>query len=68
MVRLNRLYPQAGYKPAGHTLSVPRPSEGSGGVGAAPLRDRDLLDWCTNLVTAVLEDVGGSLRAGRQGS
>ncbi len=54
VVRLNRLYPQAGYRAAGQTLSVPRPSEGSGGIGAPPLRDRELLDWCTNLVTAML--------------
>jgi transcription-repair coupling factor (superfamily II helicase) len=54
VVRLNRLYPQAGYRAAGQTLSVPRPSEGSGGIGAPPLRDRELLDWCTTLLTAVL--------------
>ncbi|MGH3603771.1 MAG: hypothetical protein ACRDQI_07060, partial [Pseudonocardiaceae bacterium] len=53
-VRLNRLYPQAAYRSAGQTLTVPRPSEGSGGIGAAPLRDRELLDWCTKLVTSVL--------------
>jgi transcription-repair coupling factor (superfamily II helicase) len=54
VVRLNRLYPQAAYRSAGQTLAVPRPSEGSGGIGAAPLRDRELLDWCTKLVTSVL--------------
>jgi transcription-repair coupling factor (superfamily II helicase) len=54
VVRLNRLYPQAAYRSAGQTLTVPRPSEGSGGIGAAPLRDRELLDWCTKLVTSVL--------------
>ncbi|MGH3546763.1 MAG: TRCF domain-containing protein, partial [Pseudonocardiaceae bacterium] len=54
VVRLNRLYPVAGYRSAGQTLTVPRPSEGSGGIGAAPLRDRELLDWCTKLVTSVL--------------
>ncbi len=59
VVRLNRLYPQAVYRAAGQTLSVPRPSEGSGGIGAAPLRDRELLGWCTNLVTAVLGGVRG---------
>ncbi len=58
VVRLNRLYPQAVYRSAGQTLMVPRPSEGSGGVGAPPLRDRELLDWCTRLVTAVLGDAG----------
>jgi transcription-repair coupling factor (superfamily II helicase) len=59
VVRLNRLYPQAGYRAAGQTLSVPRPSEGSGGIGAPPLRDRELLEWCTNLVTSLLDSVKG---------
>ncbi|MBV9141404.1 MAG: transcription-repair coupling factor [Pseudonocardiales bacterium] len=59
VVRLSRLYPQAGYRAAGQTLSVPRPSEGSGGIGAPPLRDRELLEWCTNLVTSVLDGVKG---------
>ncbi|MDQ4031338.1 MAG: transcription-repair coupling factor [Actinomycetota bacterium] len=54
VVRLGRLYPKAVYKPAVATLSVPRPTEGADRVGAAPLRDRELLDWCTRLVTAVL--------------
>jgi transcription-repair coupling factor (superfamily II helicase) len=55
LVRLGRLYPQAGYKVSVQTLSVPRPSEGSGGAGAPPLRDRDLLDWCTTLLNTVLD-------------
>ncbi|MGH3946755.1 MAG: hypothetical protein ACRDSI_17185, partial [Pseudonocardiaceae bacterium] len=54
VVRLGRLYPKAVYKPAVATLSVPRPTEGSDRVGAPPLRDRELLNWCTNLVTTVL--------------
>jgi transcription-repair coupling factor (superfamily II helicase) len=54
LVRLNRLYPQANYKSTVKTLSVPRPSEGSSGIGAPPLRDRELLDWCTTLLTTVL--------------
>jgi transcription-repair coupling factor (superfamily II helicase) len=58
VVRLGRLYPQATYKSAVHTLSVPRPSQGSGGIGALPLRDRELLDWCTTLVTSVLGGAG----------
>ncbi|MCA1821502.1 MAG: transcription-repair coupling factor [Pseudonocardia sp.] len=53
-VRLARLYPQAMYKSTVKTLSVPRPTEGAGGIGAAPLRDRELLVWCTTLVTGVL--------------
>ncbi|MGH3886376.1 MAG: TRCF domain-containing protein, partial [Pseudonocardiaceae bacterium] len=54
VVRLGRLYPKAVYKPAVVTLSVPRPTENSDRIGAAPLRDRELLNWCTHLVTAVL--------------
>jgi transcription-repair coupling factor (superfamily II helicase) len=54
VVRLGRLYPKAVYKPAVATLSVPRPTEGADRIGAAPLRDRELLNWCTRLVTSVL--------------
>jgi transcription-repair coupling factor (superfamily II helicase) len=54
LVRLNRLYPQATYKSTLKTLSVPRPTEGSTAITATPLRDRDLLDWCTTLITGVL--------------
>ncbi len=54
VVRLGRLYPRAVYKSAVKTLSVPRPTEGADRVGAPPLRDRELLDWCTKLVTGVL--------------
>jgi transcription-repair coupling factor (superfamily II helicase) len=49
LVRLNRLHPQATYKSTLKTLSLPRPTE-----GPTALRDRDLLDWCTTLVTGVL--------------
>ena len=54
LVRLNRLYPKAVYRSAVSTLSVPRPTEGADRVGAPPLRDRDLLTWCTHLVTTTL--------------
>jgi transcription-repair coupling factor (superfamily II helicase) len=54
VVRLNRIYPRAVYKTTVRSLSVPRPTEGSDRIGAPPLRDRDLLDWCTNLITGVL--------------
>ena len=57
LVRLGRLYPQATYKSTVTTLSVPLPSSASG-IGAPPLRDRELLDWCTSLVTSVLAPVG----------
>ncbi|MDA3648050.1 transcription-repair coupling factor [Saccharopolyspora indica] len=47
-VRLKRLYPKAVYKPAVRTVSVPRPTEGAAGgrMGAPPLRDDALLEWC----------------------
>jgi transcription-repair coupling factor (superfamily II helicase) len=56
-VRLHRLYPRATHKPAAQVLSVPRPTEGPAGgrIGAPPLRDRDLLTWCTKL----LDDLAG---------
>jgi transcription-repair coupling factor (superfamily II helicase) len=58
VVRLGRLYPQASYKSTVRTVSVPRPTEGADRIGAPPLRDRELLDWCTTLVTSVLGGAG----------
>lgn len=59
LVRLKRLYPKAVYKAVTQTISVARPTEGAAGgrIGAPPLRDQELLDWCANL----LELVGGGL-------
>jgi transcription-repair coupling factor (superfamily II helicase) len=56
-VRLHRLYPRAIHKPAAQVLSVPRPTEGGadGRIGAPPLRDLELLAWCTKL----LDDLAG---------
>ncbi len=56
LVRLKRLYPKAVYKAVTHTISVPRPTEGAAGgrLGAPPLRDQALLDWCANLVQALV--------------
>ncbi|WP_106177639.1 transcription-repair coupling factor [Prauserella shujinwangii] len=55
LVRLKRLYPKAVYKAVTNTVSVPRPTEGPAGgrIGAPPLRDEALLDWCTELLTAM---------------
>jgi len=55
-MRLKRLHPRAQYKPASRTLSLPRPTAGSDGrgpvrMGAAPLRDLELLAWCEQLFT-----------------
>ncbi|MGW1676402.1 transcription-repair coupling factor [Saccharopolyspora sp. NPDC002376] len=51
-VRLKRLYPKAVYKPAVRTVSVPRPTEGAAGgrMGAPPLRDDALLEWCAKFL------------------
>jgi transcription-repair coupling factor (superfamily II helicase) len=55
VVRLKRLYPKAVYKPAVRTVSVPRPTEGAAGgrIGAPPLRDEALIDWCTEMLTSM---------------
>lgn len=55
-MRLKRLHPRAQYKAASRTLSLPRPTAGSDGkgpvrMGAAPLRDLELLAWCEQLFT-----------------
>ena len=61
-LRLRRLYPKATYKAATKTVVAPRPTEGDLGggtrrMGAAPLRDTELLDWCAKL----LADLAGPL-------
>ncbi|TCP56360.1 transcription-repair coupling factor [Tamaricihabitans halophyticus] len=55
LVRLKRLYPKATYKAVTHTVAAPHPTEGPAGgrIGAPPLRDTDLLDWCTGLLQAM---------------
>ena len=55
-VRLKRLYPKAVYKAAVRTVSLPRPTEGAAGgrIGAPPLRDEQLLEWCTKFLTSLL--------------
>jgi transcription-repair coupling factor (superfamily II helicase) len=53
-LRLQRLYPGALVKSAVRTILVPRPSTAR--VGGRPLRDVELLQWCRDLVEAVLLD------------
>ena len=53
-MRLKRLYPRAQYKAASGTLSLPRPVAGQDArgpvkMGAAPMRDLELLAWCEQL-------------------
>ncbi|GAA4856441.1 transcription-repair coupling factor [Saccharopolyspora cebuensis] len=54
-MRLKRLHPKSVYKPAVRTVSVPRPTEGAAGgrIGAPPLRDSALLEWCANLLESL---------------
>ncbi|MBP2476312.1 transcription-repair coupling factor (superfamily II helicase) [Crossiella equi] len=55
-IRLKRLYPRALYKQATHLINVPRPTEGPAGgrMGAPPLRDAELLDWCAQFLHSLL--------------
>ena len=59
-LRLRRLHPRSNYKVAAKTVVVPRPAAGSDGggqrMGAAPMRDTELLDWCAKLVADLLPD------------
>jgi transcription-repair coupling factor (superfamily II helicase) len=58
LVRLRRLHPKSTYKEVAQTLSVPRPTEGAAGgrLGAPPLRDVALLEWCAKLLADVVGD------------
>jgi transcription-repair coupling factor (superfamily II helicase) len=55
LVRLKRLYPKAAFKAVTRTVSVPKPTEGPAGgrMGAPPLRDEALLDWCAKLLQSL---------------
>jgi transcription-repair coupling factor (superfamily II helicase) len=56
-LRLKRLHPRAAYKAGARSVVVPRPAAGSAGgggrMGAAPMRDTELLEWCTQLLSDV---------------
>ncbi|GAA3723634.1 transcription-repair coupling factor (superfamily II helicase) [Spinactinospora alkalitolerans] len=62
-LRLRRLHPKSIFKEPTKTLLVPAPK--AGGLGGKPLRDLELLAWCTDLVTAVFEP--GKAKAAPQG-
>jgi transcription-repair coupling factor (superfamily II helicase) len=51
-MRLLRLYPRTTVKPAVRTIIVPRPTAGSA-LGAAALKDGELLAWADALVNVV---------------
>ncbi|MDE3721773.1 transcription-repair coupling factor [Nocardiopsis sp. N85] len=52
-LRLRRMYPKSLLKEITRTLLVPVPK--AGGMGGKPLRDLELLAWCSELVTAIFE-------------
>ncbi len=55
-LRLKRLYPRTILKPALRSILVPKPMTAH--VGGQPLRDKQMLDWATDLLQSVLlEDV-----------
>jgi transcription-repair coupling factor (superfamily II helicase) len=60
-LRLKRLHPRSTYKASTGTVVVPRPAAGSAGggarMGAAPMRDTELLDWCARLLGDVVSPV-----------
>ncbi len=53
-LRLKRLYPATLVKPTVHSILVPRPATAR--IGGTPLRDQALLDWCAEVIRAVLLD------------
>jgi len=50
-LRINRIYPKALYKEAVKVLLVPAPRQA--GIGGAPLRGRELLEWAGRVVDAI---------------
>ncbi|NHC45853.1 transcription-repair coupling factor [Motilibacter aurantiacus] len=64
-LRLQRLYPRTLVKPATSTILVPRPATAR--IGGSPLRDVALLDWCRDLIDAVLLDAPAPAAAGGSG-
>jgi transcription-repair coupling factor (superfamily II helicase) len=57
-LRLSRYHPDAVYKTAVATVSVPRPATRK--VGGQPVRDTGLLDWCAGLLRDVLGEPAGA--------
>lgn len=56
LVRLKRLHPKATLKAVTGVVTVPRPTEGAAGgrIGAPPLRDQELLAWCTSFLSSLV--------------
>jgi transcription-repair coupling factor (superfamily II helicase) len=57
-LRLNRLYPRSLVKPQLRTILVPRPTTRP--VAGQPLRDQELLQWCTRLIDDVIAEPVGA--------
>ncbi|TDD15573.1 transcription-repair coupling factor [Kribbella turkmenica] len=57
VLRLNRLYPKSLVKPQLRTILVPRPATRP--VAGQPLRDQELLQWCTRLIDDVIAEPVG---------
>jgi transcription-repair coupling factor (superfamily II helicase) len=55
-MRFKRLHPKGQYKPAAQLVTVPKPAAGNR-IGGAPLRDTELLEWLTALVTELAAPV-----------
>ncbi|MTD12735.1 transcription-repair coupling factor [Nakamurella sp. YIM 132087] len=51
-LKLNRLYPGARYRESTHTITIRTPTE-TDRIGAAPLRNLELLAWCEQVLTIV---------------
>ena len=64
-LRLQRLYPGSLVKGAVRTILVPKPMTAR--VGGQPLRDVALLDWCRDLVEAVLHPAPAPAAAAAEG-
>jgi transcription-repair coupling factor (superfamily II helicase) len=58
VLRLNRLYPKSLVKPQLRTILVPRPATRP--VAGQPLRDQELLQWCTRLIDDVIAEPVGA--------
>ncbi len=52
-LRLKRLYPEAVFKPVSSQVSIPRPTTRK--AGGDPMRDIQMLDWCAELITSILD-------------
>ncbi len=61
-LRLHRLYPKSIVKESTHTVLVPRPVTAR--VGGKPVRDLPLLEWCRQVIDAIVDPPGAPPAAG----